>query len=263
MKTSPSQLNEDDVLKLEKTLDYHFVNRGLLLRALTHSSYANEYGLESAHNERQEFLGDAVLELCVSWELYKRFPNTREGDLTRLRSSLVNTTSFACRAREIGLDKMLFLGRGEESQGRFERRFRGSPCSRLRGRGICGSTALGSHCLQQDLARGSARGQEGAGPQDLPAGTRAASLCRGQACVFASFRDRPEPRATFHHGGAPARWALLHGRGDKLQEGRTGRCSHGAGGSGRAGLLIHRKGFCFGGQGNCPLFLIVRAMPSA
>lgn len=119
MKTSPSpcQLNEDDVLKLEKTLDYHFVNRGLLLRALTHSSYANEYGLESAHNERQEFLGDAVLELCVSWELYKRFPNTREGDLTRLRSSLVNTTSFACRAREIGLDKMLFLGRGEESQG--------------------------------------------------------------------------------------------------------------------------------------------------
>ena len=93
MKTSPCQLNEDDVLKLEKTLDYHFVNRGLLLRALTHSSYANEYGLESAHNERQEFLGDAVLELCVSWELYKRFP------------------------REIGLDKMLFLGRGEESQG--------------------------------------------------------------------------------------------------------------------------------------------------
>ena len=117
MKSAIHQLCEADIARLENTLDYHFTNRGLLLRALTHSSYANECGLESAHNERQEFLGDAVLELCVSWELYKRFPDTREGDLTRLRSSLVNTTSFANRAREIGLDKMLLLGRGEEGQG--------------------------------------------------------------------------------------------------------------------------------------------------
>ena len=116
MKTSP-HIPDADVLRLEQTLDYHFQNRALLERALTHSSYANEFGLGAAHNERQEFLGDAVLELCVSWELYRRFPNTREGDLTRLRSALVNTGSFANRAREIGLDRLLLLGRGEESQG--------------------------------------------------------------------------------------------------------------------------------------------------
>lgn len=117
MKSAGTQLSEEDIARLEEALGHHFTDRGLLLRALTHSSYANEYGLESAHNERQEFLGDAVLELCVSWELYSRFPDTREGDLTRLRSGLVNTTSFAARARDIGLDKLLLLGRGEEGQG--------------------------------------------------------------------------------------------------------------------------------------------------
>ena len=116
MKNCPT-LKDMDVKRLEEVLDYHFRNRALIERALTHSSYANECGLGQGHNERQEFLGDAVLELCVSWELYRRFPNTREGDLTRLRSCLVNTQSFANRAREIGLDRMLLLGRGEDSQG--------------------------------------------------------------------------------------------------------------------------------------------------
>lgn len=120
MKTLPIP-SEDDVRHLERALDYHFQNRLLLERALTHSSYANEFGLGSSHNERQEFLGDAVLELCVSWELYKRFPATREGDLTRLRSALVNTGSFARRAREVGLNKLILLGRGEEGQGGRER----------------------------------------------------------------------------------------------------------------------------------------------
>lgn len=110
-------LSDSARVRLEEQLGHHFQDIALLERALTHSSYANEYGLGQAHNERQEFLGDAVLELCVSWELYKRFPNTREGDLTRLRSSLVSTTSFANLARETGIDELLFLGRGEESQG--------------------------------------------------------------------------------------------------------------------------------------------------
>ena len=103
--------------KLERCLGHTFRNVALLERALTHSSYANEFGLGQAHNERQEFLGDAVLELCVSWELYTRFPDAREGDLTRLRSSLVSTSSFANMARRTGIDLLLFLGRGEESQG--------------------------------------------------------------------------------------------------------------------------------------------------
>ncbi len=116
MKTLPI-LSDEDVLRLEQALGHHFKDRALLERALTHSSYANEFGLAAAHNERQEFLGDAVLELCVSWELYTRFPATREGDLTRLRSALVNTQSFARRARDVGIDQLIRLGRGEEGQG--------------------------------------------------------------------------------------------------------------------------------------------------
>ncbi len=111
------KFHEEDLNLLEATLDYRFKDRTLLERALTHSSYANEFGNGQAHNERQEFLGDAVLELCVSWELYTRFPSTREGDLTRLRSGLVNTASFARRARDTGIDKLIRLGRGEEGQG--------------------------------------------------------------------------------------------------------------------------------------------------
>ncbi len=110
-------LSDADIVRLEQALEYHFADRALLERALTHSSFANESGLGAGHNERQEFLGDAVLELCVSWELYRRFPSTREGDLTRLRSCLVNTGSFADRARETGIDRLLLLGRGEEAQG--------------------------------------------------------------------------------------------------------------------------------------------------
>lgn len=69
------------------------------------------------HNERQEFLGDAVLELSVSWELFCRFPGAREGDLTKMRALLVSTVSLAQRARELGLDSLIKLGKGEENQG--------------------------------------------------------------------------------------------------------------------------------------------------
>lgn len=102
---------------LEKTLDHVFARPELLDLALTHSSWANECGAGQAHNERQEFLGDAVLELCVSWELFRRFPEAREGELTKLRAHLVSTVSLAERARELGLDALLKLGRGEENQG--------------------------------------------------------------------------------------------------------------------------------------------------
>lgn len=102
---------------LEERLDHVFARPQLLDLALTHSSWANECHGGRHHNERQEFLGDAVLELCVSWELFRRFPDAREGELTKLRARLVSTVSLAERAREFGLDSLLKLGKGEERQG--------------------------------------------------------------------------------------------------------------------------------------------------
>ncbi len=101
-------------------LGYRFQNPRLLELALTHSSWSNEHHLEE-HNERIEFLGDAVLELCVSESLYSSFSRAREGDLTRLRSRLVNTRMLAELARHIGLDGALLLGKGEEQQGGRQR----------------------------------------------------------------------------------------------------------------------------------------------
>ena len=101
----------------QERLHYHFRDKSLLLLAVTHSSWANEHGTGNAHNERLEFLGDAVLEIVVSAQLFARFPEAREGELTRLRSSLVNESALACLARELHLDKELRLARGEENQG--------------------------------------------------------------------------------------------------------------------------------------------------
>ena len=103
-------------IALEEKLGHVFARPELLDLALTHSSWANEYSGGQHHNERQEFLGDAVLELCVSWELFRRFPEAREGELTKLRARLVSTVSLAERAREFGLDSLLKLGKGEERQ---------------------------------------------------------------------------------------------------------------------------------------------------
>ena len=105
-----------ELARLERTLGYVFQDAGLLAAAMTHSSFANETS-GGTHNERLEFLGDAVLSLCISSELFARFPDAREGDLTRVRSQLVNASCLADLARAIGLDDHLRLGRGEESQG--------------------------------------------------------------------------------------------------------------------------------------------------
>ena len=122
----------EGIERLQDALNYVFKHPELLQGALTHSSWANESGHSSEHNERQEFLGDAVLEVCVSWELFTRFPKAREGDLTRLRSLLVSTKTLAELARELGIDESLKLGRGEESQGgrRSEERRVGKECGR-------------------------------------------------------------------------------------------------------------------------------------
>ncbi len=110
---------EKKINEAERKLAYTFKDRRLLSKALTHSSFANEQGVES--NERLEFLGDAVLELSVSREIYRRYPTATEGDMTSLRSRLVNEASLASLARETGLGDCLFLGKGEMTQGGGQR----------------------------------------------------------------------------------------------------------------------------------------------
>jgi len=102
-------------------LNLHFANNFLLSRALTHRSYLNENKDAIEDNERLEFLGDAVLDFIVADWLYNHYPEKPEGDLTRLRASLVHTDQLANFAREIDLGRALRLGRGEIQAGGRER----------------------------------------------------------------------------------------------------------------------------------------------
>ncbi len=108
--------------ELEQKIGYHFKNKELLTHAMMHSSYANEHHMEkSRNNERLEFLGDAVLELSSSEFLYHAYPEKTEGELTKLRASLVCEPTLAFCTREIGLGSYLLLGKGEELTGGRER----------------------------------------------------------------------------------------------------------------------------------------------
>jgi ribonuclease III len=103
-----------DLEKLSKNINYKFKKENLLKEALTHRSYLNENPeWKSSHNERQEFLGDAVLELIVTEILFSQYPNYDEGQLTSFRASLVNYQMMAEVAREIDLEKYLLLSKGE------------------------------------------------------------------------------------------------------------------------------------------------------
>lgn len=99
---------------LEKNLGYLFREKQLLTHALMHASWANEHDMDGLNNERLEFLGDAVLELCVTEELYRRYPALREGALTEIRSRLVSEQELAKLGRKLGIDCALLLGVGEE-----------------------------------------------------------------------------------------------------------------------------------------------------
>jgi ribonuclease-3 len=101
---------------IQQRIAYQFSNTELLERALTHKSYANENRVPY-HNERMEFLGDAVLNLVVSEYLMKTCPDSTEGDLSRLRAAVVSEPALAAIAREIGLGRFILLGRGEEQTG--------------------------------------------------------------------------------------------------------------------------------------------------
>lgn len=100
---------------LETSIGYVFKDVALLKKALSHKSYANETRLSSLdHNERLEYLGDAVLELGISDLIMHHFPESNEGDMSKLRASVVNETTLSEIARALELGKYLFLSRGEE-----------------------------------------------------------------------------------------------------------------------------------------------------
>ena len=102
--------------KLELKIGYRFRDTSLLKQAMTHSSYANEKKIFKMKDyERLEFLGDAVLELVSSEFLFQSHPEMPEGKLTKLRSSCVCEPALAFCAREIALEKFMFLGKGEEA----------------------------------------------------------------------------------------------------------------------------------------------------
>ena len=107
--------------KLEEKIGYTFRNKKLLERALSHSSYANEMRLPEGSNERLEFLGDAVLSIVVSDYIFKHFSHLPEGELTKLRASLVCEKSLHGFSLQIGLGQYLLLGKGEQQNGGRER----------------------------------------------------------------------------------------------------------------------------------------------
>lgn len=109
------------VESFEKIINYTFQNKVLLKQALTHSSFANENKKNRGHNERLEFLGDAVLELVVSDYLYEEYADLPEGELTKLRATIVCESSLAEAARRLALGQHLYLGKGEELTGGRER----------------------------------------------------------------------------------------------------------------------------------------------
>ncbi len=103
-----------DFSKFEKNTEVNFKDKNLLKQAFIHRSYINENpGLGLFHNERLEFLGDAVLELVVTEDLYKKFPNQTEGDLTSYRSALVNAIIISEVAQKLGMNDFLLLSKGE------------------------------------------------------------------------------------------------------------------------------------------------------
>ncbi len=110
-----------ELIQLAEKLGVKFNDLSLLQQALTHTSYANESKGNIVHNERLEFLGDAVLELASSTYLYQHFPNMPEGQLTKIRASIVCSQTLAKLARGLHLGDYLLLGHGEEMSGGRDR----------------------------------------------------------------------------------------------------------------------------------------------
>lgn len=113
---------DKDLSELQKTLGVTFSNVDILRQALVHRSYLNEHrDFPLEHNERLEFLGDAVLELVVTEHLYDTYPNP-EGELTTWRASLVNAQMLSIIAEQLGVDAYLYLSRGEAKEAKSKAR---------------------------------------------------------------------------------------------------------------------------------------------
>ena len=115
--SDPAQDAERRLDELQERLRVRFRNRALLREAMTHASWVNERGETGADNERLEYLGDAVLELVAGEYLFRRFPTYDEGQLTQLRSSLVNTQALAKLGEQLQLGETLRMGRGAAKTG--------------------------------------------------------------------------------------------------------------------------------------------------
>lgn len=116
-------VNKNEILeKMQQILNYTYKSSVLLEEALTHSSYANEHrNHHTKDNERLEFLGDAILDLIISEYLFKKYPDMPEGDLSKIRASIVCEGSLAKMARKMALGQYILLGKGEEQTGGRER----------------------------------------------------------------------------------------------------------------------------------------------
>ncbi|NBV49909.1 ribonuclease III [bacterium] len=114
-------MSAEHIEQVEAVLGHSFSNLDLLAEALTHSSFNNE-NRKGKDNERLEFLGDAVIGLVIGQELWRRFPNSSEGQLSRWRSQLVSRKSLADLSLDTGMGQWVFLGKGERRSGGSEKR---------------------------------------------------------------------------------------------------------------------------------------------
>lgn len=113
-----SMYKQEEIKELEEKIGYEFKEKRLIMEALTHSSFSNEQKINKFKNyERLEFLGDAVLELLSSRFFFETYPDMSEGQMTRLRSSMVCEPALAFCARDISLGDYILLGKGEEATG--------------------------------------------------------------------------------------------------------------------------------------------------
>lgn len=123
MRKKQNTMNKKELLeKMQGVLHYQYQNDALLEEALTHSSYANEHRSHLIKdNERLEFLGDAILDLIISEYLFKKYSQMPEGDLSKIRASIVCEGSLAKMAHQMQLGQYILLGKGEELTGGRER----------------------------------------------------------------------------------------------------------------------------------------------
>ena len=111
-------LNEQDISKFEQLIGYTFKNKDLIIQAFTHSSFVNEQKINKKPDyERLEFLGDAVLEMISSAFLFKKYPDKKEGEMSKIRASLVCEPALAFDSEQLELKNYIQLGKGEEATG--------------------------------------------------------------------------------------------------------------------------------------------------